>query len=103
MLTTLLIGVALGAAWALGVIFTICVVETKEKRHEHSQVTTALCNRAFALVAENAQLRLSLAAGEMTEDGKKVAAMTMAALGTVTTANSDVILTRSPNPVKEPA
>lgn len=89
MLTTLLIGVALGAAWALGVIFTLCEVTTKEKGHERSHVVTALCNRAFALVAENAQLRVSLAAGEMTEEGKKVATMTMAALDAVIAAANE--------------
>lgn len=91
MLTTLLIGVALGAAWALGVIFSMCVVETKEKWHEHSHVVTALCNRVHALVAENAQLRVSLAAGEMTEEGKKVATMTIAALDAVVAAANEAI------------
>jgi hypothetical protein len=40
-------------------------------------------SRVNTLTAENANLRVALAAGEMTEEGKKVATMTMEALKSV--------------------
>jgi hypothetical protein len=83
MLVPFLIGVVVGAVWALTAIFSICVVVTKVKWHEHSHVSTAVCYRVSAVEAENAQLRVSLAAGQMTEEGKKIATMTMAALDAV--------------------
>ncbi len=85
MLTTLLIGLALGGCWVLGVVFAICEVKTKEKRRkEDDKVAAAVRSRVYTLQAENARsCGLSLAAGEMTEEGKKVATMTMAALDAV--------------------
>lgn len=92
----LLIGLVLGAAWALGAIFASCEVETKEKWHERNHINTALCDRVYALEAENAKLRVSLAIGEMTEEGKKIAAMTMAALDAVLAADSESVNTMCP-------
>jgi hypothetical protein len=45
-------------------------------------------SRGDVLAAENAKLRVSLAAGEMTEEGKKVATITMAALDAVIAAKT---------------
>jgi len=98
MLVPFLIGLVLGAAWALGVIFSMCVVELKEKRHEHNHVATAVRYRVYALEAENAQLRIALAAGQMTEEGKKIATMTMAALDAVIAAANEAILGSPPSP-----
>jgi hypothetical protein len=105
MLTTILIGTAIGVALTLEFIFVHFDVRTKKAAAEHSFTVHAVCMRVFALVAENAQLRVSLAAGEMTEEGKMIAKMTMAALGALTTTETDVILTRSPSRVtsQEPA
>ena len=106
MLVSFLFGLVLGAAWALGVIFSMCVVETKEKAHEHNHVATAVRYRVYALVAENAQLRIALGAEEMTEEGKKIATMMMAALDAVIAAGAKEVMQESaPSPVtsQEPA
>lgn len=82
-MVTFLVGVALGAAWALGAIFSICVVRTKEKWKEHEAGMDAMLDCVFFWQAENAKLRLALAAGEMTDEGKKIATKAMAALDSV--------------------
>lgn len=94
----LLIGIGLGAAWALAVIFALCVVETKEKWHEHNHIADGVRHRVYALVAENAQLRIALGAGQMTEEGKKIATMAMTALDAVSTAESQALLKPKPSP-----
>lgn len=83
MLTTILIGAAIGAGLAVAVILGAFELRTKEGWKEHELTMRTLCMRVFTLTAENAQLRVALAAGEMTEDGKKIAAMTMATLDAV--------------------
>jgi hypothetical protein len=83
MLTTLLIGAVLGGLLVVGVIFAMCVVKTKEDWKEHEEIRRGMRMRVYTLEAENARLRVSLAVGEMTEEGKKVATMTMAALDAV--------------------
>lgn len=105
MLTTILIGTAIGAGLAVAVILGTFELRTKEGWKEHELTTRALIMRIFMLTAENAQLRVSLAAGEMPEDEKKVAAMTIAALGTVISSESESLLERwaSPVPSQEPA
>ena len=103
MLAPYLIGGVLGAALALAAILGGFKVQTKESWEEGETRTNALSTGFHMVMAENARLRVSLAAGEMTEEGKKVAAMTMAALSAVITTHTDVILTGSPNPVQEPA
>lgn len=82
-MVTILIGAAIGASLTAAVMLGGFKVLTREAWEEHQATTNAMRTRVFALTAENAKLRVSLAAGEMTEDGKKVAAMTMAALDTV--------------------
>jgi hypothetical protein len=98
MITTLLIGVALGACWACGVIFSLCVVTKKEDWKAEHDLKMAVCMRVFRLEAENARLRLGLAAGEMTGDGKKIATMAMAALDAISTAESQALLKQKPSP-----
>ena len=82
-MVTILIGAAIGASLTAAVVFGGFKVLTREAWEEHEVTTNAMRTRVSALTAENAKLRVSLAAGEMTEDGKKVAAMTMAALDAV--------------------
>ena len=77
-----LIGVAVGVGFTLVGIFGNYKVEDREwwEEYERKRAATKAC--LDKAVAENAQLRVALAAGEATEDAKKVAAMTMAALDT---------------------
>jgi hypothetical protein len=105
MLTTILIGAAIGAGLAVAVILNAFELHTKEWWKEHELTMRALCMRIFALTAENAKLRVSLTASEMPEDGKKVAAMTIAALDTVISSENEALLERwaSPAPSQEPA
>ena len=94
-----LIGIALGVGATLGVIFGEYKVKTKEaweqeeRRHENTSTCLVLVQ------AENARLRVALAAGEMTEEGKRVAAMTMAALRAVISAESRLLLRALPEPL----
>lgn len=98
MWTTLLIGVALGACWACGVIFGTCEVQTKENWKADHELRMAVCMRVFRLEAENARLRLFIAAGEMPEGGKKIARMAIAALGTVASTESQALPNDEPSP-----
>jgi hypothetical protein len=105
MLTTILIGAAIGAGLAVAVILGAFELRTKEMCKEQEVATRTFIMRIFTLTAENAQLRVSLAAGDMPEDQKKVAAMTIAALSTVIPSESETLLKRraSPVPSQEPA
>ena len=75
------IGVVFGASLVIGIILEGYQVHKKAAWEEHMLTMTAQRTRVDTLTAENANLRVALAAGEMTEEGKKVAAMTMAVLG----------------------
>lgn len=94
-----LIGIVLGAGAAAGVIFSAFKVKTdeewarEEKLHQNTMTCLVLVN------AENARLRVALAAGHMTEEGKRVAAMTMAALRTVISTESRLLLRELPEPL----
>jgi hypothetical protein len=79
----ILIGAAIGVSLTVSVVLGCYKVHTKDAWEEYEVTMRATQTRVFALTAENAKLRVSLAAGEMTEDGKKVAAMAIAALDTV--------------------
>lgn len=94
-----LIGLAVGAVWALSAIFSLCVVRTKQSEREHEVGMETMINCAFSLHAENAKLRLALAAGAMTEEGKKIAAMTTTALDSVIAAEKEAIEQDKPNMV----
>lgn len=83
-----LIGAAVGVGFTLLVIFLNYKVQDREwwEEYERKVMATQSCLRKK--VAENAQLRVVLAAGEATEDAKKVAAMIMAAFeADITTAD----------------
>jgi hypothetical protein len=100
-----LVGTVVGAGLAVAAMFGAFKVQTKESWEADCQLGVAVRLRVYALVAENAQLRLSLAAREMTEEGKKVAAMTMAALDSVIGPAKEAINASAPNAVTahEPA
>lgn len=83
-----LIVAAIGAGLATAAILCNFKVQTTESWEAQQAMEKGLSTCCTKLVAENAQLRVSLAAGEMSEESKKVAAMTMAALGVVMTNNS---------------
>jgi hypothetical protein len=80
MVMTFLIGAGIGAAIAGGIILNVCEVQSKAAARESRQLSAAVQSRLYALEAENAKLRMSLAAGEMTTQGKTIAAKVMAAL-----------------------
>jgi hypothetical protein len=74
----LVIGAVVGAALTLIGIFGNYKVENREWWEEYERETAAARSGLKKAVAENAQLRVALAAAEMTEDAKKVATMTLA-------------------------
>jgi RsiW-degrading membrane proteinase PrsW (M82 family) len=82
-MTTFLIGAAIGAGFTVAFVLNYCKVHTKMKWKEFEVELGTQRNQLYMVTAENARLRVALAAGEMTADGKKVAAMTMAALDAV--------------------
>src|SRR5262245_33976361 len=102
-MVTFLVGVAVGAGVGVAAILGGFKVQSKESWEEEESRTNALRTCFYVVMAQNAKLRVSLAAGEMTEDGKKVAAMTMAAIRAVISTESQAILEAAPNPVQEPA
>jgi hypothetical protein len=75
-----LVGAVVGIGLAVAFILWAFKVQTKESWEAEYLFVAGVHSRASALAAENAQLRVSLAAGEMTEEGKKVATMTMAVI-----------------------
>jgi chlorite dismutase len=77
-----LIGVAVGVGFTLLVIFLNFKVRDREWWEKREREMDALHSSVEKVVAENSQLRVALAAAELTEDAKKVVTMTMAALET---------------------
>src|SRR5258708_31130807 len=75
-----LVGAVVGGGMTLGIIFEMFKVIKKEEWKEYELAKDATRSMMMKAWGENASLRIALSAGEMTEDGKKVAAMTMAAL-----------------------
>lgn len=73
-------GVVIGAGLTLLTIFLNYEVKDREWWEEHERKVTGLHSGLNKMVAENAELRVALAVAERTEDAKKVAAMTLAAL-----------------------
>ena len=82
-MTTFLIGAAIGVGLTVAFVLNACKVHTKVKWKEFEVEMATQRKQVYMVTAENARLRVSLAAGELTGDGKKVAAMTMAALNAV--------------------
>ena len=85
---TFLIGAAVGVLFTVSIIFIMIVegaykVLNRQEWKEHVVQERAFMSRVEALTAENAKLQVALSAGQMTDDGKKVAAMTIEALGGV--------------------
>jgi hypothetical protein len=78
-----LISIAFGAVLTLAVVLVAFKVQTKEAWQRHQIEMNAQRTHTDKLTAENSKLRVALAAGEMTQDAKKVAAMTMAALDAI--------------------
>jgi hypothetical protein len=87
-----LVGAVIGAGLAVGAILAGFKVQTMESWQEEKTRSDGRHTCLWMVMAENAKLRVALATGEMTDDGKKIAAMTMAALGTVTSATCETIL-----------
>lgn len=94
-----LIGAAIGAALTLCAILGNFKLKTNEawEQEERRHETTFMC--MTMLLSKVGKLRLALAAGHMTEEGKKVAAMTMAALDAVASDERRAILEGLPDPL----
>jgi hypothetical protein len=97
------IGAVIGAIVGAGAIVGIFDVRSREKAIEEQRNTETWKTLAFLANGQNARLRVSIAAGGLTEEGKKIAAMTIAALDAVTTTGASAMVTGSPNSVQEPA
>ncbi len=80
MFIVFLIGAVVGTGLTLLHVFLNYKVRDRDWWEEREQEMAGLSSGLHKEVAENARLRVSLAAGEMTVDAKKVATMTMAAL-----------------------
>ena len=80
---TFLIGAVIGGFVVGAFILGTFKVLSKEQWREHEVTTRALWRNVDGLMAENAKFEVALSAGQMTDDGKKVAAMTMEALNGV--------------------
>jgi hypothetical protein len=80
---TFLFGAAIDAGFTVACILAGFNVQSREAWDEFQMAMRAQRKLGDTLTAENSKLRVALAAGEMTKDGKKVAAMTMAALDAV--------------------
>lgn len=77
-----LIGASVGAGLTALLIFLNYKVQDRESWEKRERETAALHSSVGKVVAENAQLRVALAAAELTEDAKMVGTMTLAALET---------------------
>jgi len=86
MFIVFLMGIAIGIGLTLLMIFSCFKVRDREWWEKREREMNALHSSVNKVVAENAQLRVAFAAAEVTEDAKKVAAMTLAALETDITA-----------------
>jgi hypothetical protein len=73
----LVFGLIVGVGFTLIGIFGNYKVEKREWWEEYDRKTMATQSGLEKAVAENAQLRVALAAAEMTDDARKVAAMTL--------------------------
>jgi hypothetical protein len=97
------IGAVIGAIYCAGAIVGLFDVRSREKAAKEQRNSETWHTLAFLVHAQNARLRVSIAAGGLTEEGKKIAAITIAALDAVTTSEAKAIVTESAKPVQEPA
>lgn len=99
------IGAVIGAIYGAGAIVGMFDVRSQEKAAKEQRNKENWKTLAFLAMAENAKLKVALAAGEVTEEGKRIAAITIAALSAVITATSKAIPEPAPSPVtsQEPA
>ena len=79
----LVISAAFGAGLTLAILLVCFKMQTKEAWQRFQLEMNAHRKHVDKWTAENSKLRVALAAGEMTQDAKKVAAMTMAALDAI--------------------
>ncbi len=75
-----LIGAIVGCGLTVLTVFLKFVVKDTDAWQEDEQEMAAARSCVKKVVAENAELRVAFAAAERTEDAKKVATMTLAAL-----------------------
>jgi hypothetical protein len=80
----LLIGVPIGVGITLAVRGLDYAVKAKEFSEEDKAEREAMYTSMQVALEDNAKLRIALSAGEMIGEAKKVAAVTMAALGVTT-------------------
>src|SRR5262245_54059752 len=83
MIVALIGGLAAGVGATLAFILPNYKLKTNEECEAEEVERKALDMLVTKKMVENARLKVALASGAMTEEGKKVAAMTMAALETV--------------------
>jgi hypothetical protein len=89
---TFLIGIVIGVGLGVGAVLMNCKVQSMESWEEEQARSNGNRRCFHLLIAENAKLRVALAAGEMTEDGKKVAGALLAALdGVIANASTAII------------
>ena len=94
------IGAVIGAIYGAGAIVGMFDVRSREKAAKEQRNSETWHTLAFLATAQNARLRVSIAEGGLTEEGKKIAAMTMAAVDAVTTSEANAIVTELAKPVQ---
>jgi hypothetical protein len=86
-----LIGAMIGAIVGAGAIVGLFDVRSPQKAAEQQRSNEIWKTLAFLAHAQNARLRVSIAAGSLTEEGKKIAATTMAAIDAVATTAANAV------------
>ena len=96
-MVTFLVGVVVGVGLTVAVMLMAFKVQTKEAWEAAYLFVAGVHSRGRALAAENAKLRVALAAGEMTEEGKRIAKTTQIALDAVIAADKAAIDDEKPS------
>jgi hypothetical protein len=92
------IAAVIGAIVGAGAIVGIFDVRSREKAAEAQRSNEIWKTLLFLAMAQNAKLKVSLAAGEVTAEGKKIAAMTVAALDAAFARERPALLKAEPSP-----